>query len=98
MCKQRSSFLIPFTGIACKQDGNTIQTSIRFDHKQCSSWGRGGDRARDGLIVEKGCAEITENLLGRRHESKTHRGIFDIFNSKRRLWINEATMACFIIN
>lgn len=40
----------------------------------------------------KGCFEE------RHHESKTHRGIFDIFNSKRRLRINEATMACFIIN
>lgn len=39
-----------------------------------------------------------KSLLGRRHESKTHRGIFDIFNSKRRLWINEATVACFIVN
>lgn len=57
--------------------------------------GRGGDEARDGMSLAKG---VPRNLrrLGRLHESKTHRGIFELFNSKRRLKINEARMACFL--
>lgn len=59
--------------------------------------GRGGDGARDGMSLAKGVPR-NPRRLGRLHESKTHKGIFDLFNSERRLQINEARMACFFYN